>query len=240
MALTALTIFAATTVLSTMGFGIGMVATPFLLLVLEPQTIVVVLNSVAFPVFAFLVYQNRAYLPLKEMAPFVIAAMIGAPLGVVTLKIADPNTLRISITVLILILTILIACNIEGPTVLHRTVSPIVGFIVGSLIIALGIGGPFLVLLLLSRRWPSRKLRAGLALFNLSLGGVGLVGYYIADLFNTERMILVLIVAIPAVLGLRLGSWMVNFMNEMMFRQSVIGMILVTSTIVLIRELFFI
>ena len=46
----ALMMFLGCTALSATGFGIGMVAMPGLLLVLEPQTAVVVLNTVAIAV----------------------------------------------------------------------------------------------------------------------------------------------------------------------------------------------
>lgn len=238
IAVAAATMFAASVVVSTLGFGIGMVATPVMLLVLEPQTVVVVLNIVAFPVFALLVYQHRAHLPLRETAPIAVAGLLGAPVGVLVLSSADASVLRISITGLILVLTVAIAFNVRGPAAPPRLLTPLVGFIVGALVIALGVGGPFLVLLLLSRGWPSNRLRAALALFNLPMVIVGVTGYGVAGLFTAERMVLALIVAVPALMGFRVATWLVSRMNELMFRRATIAVIVVTSTMVLTRELF--
>ena len=66
----AVAMFIGSTVLSTVGFGIGMSAIPILLFVLEPQTVIVVLNAVSIPLFALIVYQNRAELPKRRVLPW--------------------------------------------------------------------------------------------------------------------------------------------------------------------------
>ena len=56
-------LFVGSTVLSTVGFGIGMTTTPVLLLVFEPQTAVVVVNTISIVLFGLIIYQNRADIP---------------------------------------------------------------------------------------------------------------------------------------------------------------------------------
>ena len=98
--------FIGSTVLSTVGFGIGMTSIPLLLFVLEPQTVIVVLNAVSIPLFALIVYQNRAELPKRSVLPWAVAGIIGVPVGVIILRDADATLLKISITVAIIALTI--------------------------------------------------------------------------------------------------------------------------------------
>ena len=101
----AVAMFIGSTVLSTVGFGIGMTAIPILLFVLEPQTVIVVLNTVSIPLFALIVYQNRAELPKRSVLPWAVAGMIGVPVGVIILRDADATLLKIAITVVIIALT---------------------------------------------------------------------------------------------------------------------------------------
>jgi len=77
---------AGTTVLASLGFGIGMVATPFLLLVLDPQTAVVMLNAVSVPITAMLVWQTRHHLRFRETLPIALLGLGGALLGAYVLS----------------------------------------------------------------------------------------------------------------------------------------------------------
>ena len=59
-------LFLGCTALSATGFGIGMVAMPGLLFVLEPQTAVVVLNTIALALEAWIVVQARKDIPYRR------------------------------------------------------------------------------------------------------------------------------------------------------------------------------
>ena len=76
-------------VLSTIGFGIGMASVPVLLLVLDPQSAVVVMNTVALGLETSVVLESRANLPLREIAPIALAGILGVPIGVFILSSVD-------------------------------------------------------------------------------------------------------------------------------------------------------
>ena len=63
-----------------------------------------------------------------------------------------------------------------------------------------------------------------------------MVGYAVTGLFTTERLALIAFVIVPVLLGYVLGTALVGRMSETRFRQSVVGVILATSAIVLARE----
>ena len=91
-----------------------MTAIPILLFVLDPQTVIVVLNAVSIPLFALIVYQNRTELPKRRVLPWAIAGIVGVPVGVIILRDADATILKIAITVVIIALTILVASNVKA------------------------------------------------------------------------------------------------------------------------------
>ena len=62
-------------VVTTVGFGLGITASPFLLLFLDPQTMVVTINTVLLAIFAVAIFQTRDVLPVRQMAPVAIAGM---------------------------------------------------------------------------------------------------------------------------------------------------------------------
>ena len=236
LAISALMMFAGSTVLSTVGFGIGMATTPVLLLVLEPQTVVVVVNTVSLSLFVLIIYQSRSYLRTKAMGPIIAAGLLGVPVGVFILSSASASALRISITGLIILLTAAVVFNVRGPIPRARAVGPAVGFLVAVPLTSLGIGGPLLALFLLNQDWPRHSVRASLALYFLAVEFTGVVGYGVAGLFTTERIGLILVVAVPVLLGFSLATVLVRRMNERVFQHAVVAVILTTSLMVLGRE----
>ena len=236
LALSAAMLFIGSTVLSTVGFGIGMSTTPVLLLVLDPQTVVVTVNVVSLGLFVLIILQTRHYLPTREMAQVSVAGLLGVPLGVFFLASAGAGILRISITGLILLLTVVVIFNVQRTIPRAHLVGPPVGFVVGLLLASLGIGGPLMALFLLGRDWPKQAVRASLSLYFLLVEVAAVVGYGVAGLFTPERVGLILVVSVPTLLGFGLATILVRHMNERMFRHAVVAVIVVTSLMVLGRE----
>ena len=232
----ALVMLAGSFVLSTVGFGIGVATSPVLLLVMEPQAVVVMINTVSLVILALIVWQSTDHLPLREMLPIAIAGVLGVPVGVVALTNVSATGLRIGIVGLILVLTIAFALNIRATIPRPRATGPLVGFVVGALVTGLAIGGPLMVLFLLSRNWIGQEVRAGMSFFYLAIAATAVMGYAIAGLFTLERTTLILIVTAPALLGFALATVLVRRMNERRFRQGVVAVIMFTSLMVLGRE----
>ncbi len=225
------------TVFSSLGFGIGMVAIPILLLQFDPQTTIVVLNSVEVPLVALMVWQNRSYLKMAEMLPIAVAGLVGALLGAFVLVSAADRPLRISIGALIIALTLVTALNFRGPIPKPRIVGPVVGFVVGLMLTALGIGGPLLALFMLARDWQRDTIRGSMSLLFLFVMPTAVFGYALGGLYTTERVMLSLVVTLPVLAGFFLGSEIARSMNERVFRVGAIAVIMVTSVVVLAREL---
>ena len=232
-----LIILAAATVVSTVGFGLGITATPLLLLVFEPQTVVVVANVISALMFVLILAQSRNDLPVRRIAPLAVAGALGAPVGVVVLATVSSSALRISIAVLILALSAAIALNFRGTIPRPRLFGPAIGFGTGGLIAALGIGGPIMALFLLGQGMDSRTLRVSLAFYFMGMSIIALIGYAVAGLYTAERAIILLIVTVPALAGFWLGSTLLRHMNEAVFRRGVLVVIIFSSLLVLAREL---
>jgi uncharacterized membrane protein YfcA len=232
-----LAMFVGATVAGTVGFGLGMMATPVLLLVLDPQSAVLMVNTAGIAVYVIVICQTRRYLPIKAMAPIGLAGLAGAPLGVYLLSSVSASALRISITVLILITAAAVTFNVGWSMGRARLLGPPLGLVVGALVSGFGIGGPLMVLYLLNHSWSSDAMRASLAFYFLLIMSTGIVGYGISGLYTAERIALVMMVAIPVLVGFGLSGLLLRRMNERSFRRGVIGVIVLTSIMVLTREL---
>ncbi len=172
----ALMLFLGSTALSATGFGIGMVAMPGLLFVLEPQTAVVVLNTIAIAIEAWIVVQSRKDIPFREVLPIAVAGAVGVPLAVYILKFADPSIMRIGISVLVLMFAAIATVNFQRDFPYSRVVGVLAGFVVGVVLPAFGVGGPLVTLYLLTRNWQRRSVRAGMAFYLLVLDVFAVAG----------------------------------------------------------------
>lgn len=236
LGIAALMMFLGCTALSATGFGIGMVAMPGLLFVLEPQTAVVVLNTVAIAVEAWIVVQARKDIPFREVLPIVVAGALGVPLAVLILKFADPGIMRIGISLLIIVLAATAALNFQRDFPYSKAVGILAGFGVGVVLPAFGVGGPLVTLYLLTRSWGRQSVRAAMAFYLFALDVFGISGYAVAGFYTAERLNLIALMMIPMLLGLGLGAVVLRVMSERVFRYAVVTIIISSSALVLIRE----
>lgn len=232
----ALMMFLGCTALSATGFGIGMVAMPGLLFVLEPQTAVVILNTVAIAVEAWVVVQARKDIPFREVLPIAAAGALGVPFAVYILKFADPSVMRIGISALIIALAATAAVNFQRDFPFSKAAGILAGFGVGVVLPAFGVGGPLVTLYLLTRNWERQSIRAAMAFYLFALDVFGIAGYAVAGFYTAERLNLIGVMMIPMIAGLGLGTLILRLMSERVFRYAVVTLIVSSSLMVLVRE----
>ena len=235
--ISAVTLFVGATVLSTVGFGIGMTTIPVLLFVLEPQTVIIVVNSVSLALFILIVYQNRAELHFRRVMPLAAAGMIGVPVGVFVLKGSDAALLKIAITTITIALTLVVAFNVRARIPRGLITGLIIAFIVSVTLNALGIGGPVMALYIFTQNWSRNAARGGLSLYFLFVETAGVVGYGVAGLMTGERIALILIAIVPVTLGFLLATHLVKRMSDTVFRRATVVAIIGMSGLVLAREI---
>ena len=229
-------LFVGSTILSTIGFGIGMASVPALLMVLSPQSAVVVMNTVALGLETSVVLQSREHLSFREMAPIALAGLAGVPVGVFILSSADSGILRIAISTLIIVLALVTALDLRAEIPRPRLAGPAAGFLAALCLSAFGVGGPLVALYLLARRWPPLTMRASMAFFLLAIDIVSVLGYAVAGLYTLDRWVLILVAIVPVLVGLNLGTRLVGRMNEALFRHAVIAVTIITSVTVVARQ----
>ena len=238
IAIAALALFLGCTVYSATGFGIAMVATPIALLAIaDPQTAVIVVNSAGVSAGVLIAIQARKDVPYREIVPIAVAGALGVPIGVLILKYADPNIIRIGIATLILLLAALSLKEFQGEIPYARVLGIVAGFAVGITLAAFAVGGPLIVLFLLARNLRRQSVRGAMAFFLLVISMVGLGFYTYFELYTTERLTLIAIVLVPAFIGFALGGLLIKQMNERIFRYVVLGIIVMSSMAVLLPEI---
>ena len=228
------------TVLSTLGFGIGMIATPILLLIFDPQTAIVTLSPAGTVLSALIAWRHRDQILMRETLPIALLGMVGAFTGVYVLSTSDDQLLKIAIVTLIIPLTILSffnPTNLKDRIPFPKIVGPFIGYLVGLMLGSMAIGGPLLVIFLIVRGWKSYAIRGSMSFFLLCVMVCALIGFVPAGLYGEGRIVLSAVAFVPMIAGFWVGSRLANRMNENLFRKCSVAVIVLSSLTVIIREL---
>ena len=234
-----LAVLGGSTAVSSLGFGVGMVATPILLLAFEPQAAIVTLAPAATLISALTAWKQRHHIPFKTISPILLLGVLGSLTGVYILSTSDEQLLRITIVILIILLTFITVLDpslIKDKIPYPKIVGPIIGYVVGFMLGSMAIGGPLIVLFWIMRGWNSNEIRGMAALFLLCIIGTGTIGYIPANLYTGERLTISLIAIVPVFAGYFLGTRIAGLMNEKVFRKAAVGLIVTSSLLVLQRE----
>ena len=144
--------------------------------------------------------------------------------------------LSIGIAVLIILFAIGSFVKIEKEIPYSKQVGIAAGFIVGVLLPTSGVAGSLVMLFLMTRNWERQTVRAAMAFFLVSLMAFTVVLFALYGLYTPLRLTLIGIVAIPAVIGFLLGAMLIKRINERVFGNLVIGIIIVSSILVVVKE----
>jgi uncharacterized membrane protein YfcA len=239
LAVSVASLFVGATVLSAAGFGMGMVALPFLLLVVDPVTAILALNTTQIPLYLVVLRDTRRDIQAGEVKPLAVVGIAGAVLGVFVLTASAEAVLRVLTVALILGLAVLTAVNPRPGFRAPQRLGPVLGFGVAVLLGTSAIGGPIMALYALGRGWARDSVRGTLAAYFMAVMVVLVVGYVVAGIYTVERAAFIGIAVGPVLLGALLGTKLTRYLSDAAFRRAVVVIIITTSIAVLVRELAF-
>lgn len=230
-------ITAGATVMGSVGFGLGLVVTPVLLLLLEPQTVVVLVNGEITVLTMLLLARTWRYLPLKPSLMMAAGGVAAAPVGVLILGSAAPEPLRITVAVVVLGLAGLIIFNIPLPWARHPWSGAVAGFFASLSITALSIGGPLAAFYTIAQGWEPRAVRASLALYFLTFEVMAFVLYTWIGLVHRGTFINIGILLPGVLVGFGLGSVLAGRLDNRAFRWVAVAVIIAGGLVLFGREL---
>jgi uncharacterized membrane protein YfcA len=157
------------------GFGGAMLMTPPLSILLGPAAAVAIslsLEAVAALVMVPAVYKD---LPLKQLALLIVPACVAIPFGTQVLIGLDPTLARQMIAAVVVLSSLAMLLGLRHTREAAGSVSVGIGALAGVLTGATGIGGPPVILFLLSGPSPARSARAILTVFISATALVGVI-----------------------------------------------------------------
>jgi len=225
-------------VLRTLSFGLGLTASPLLLLVMDPVSVVIVLVTVPVILTAILVWETKSQISTQTIIPLGIAAIIGTSCGILFVKNIESSILAIVISAVVIAMAILIISNIKIISIISERLTYLIAIPVAALISSTGIGTPVLVAILLPKFSKINMVRGYISIYLLFVYGTAALGYLISGLVETKHMQIVGICLIPSIFGYLAGRWFSNRLKDTAMRKIIVAFIIVSSSVTLIKECY--
>lgn len=216
------------------GFGGAIVLTaPLSLLVPPHQAIVTSLLLESVAAAAMLPAALRFARP-RRLLPILLAAAATVPVGATVLANLDPALARRLIAAMVLAFSVLMLRGFRYRGTPRPLTSVAVGAASGVLTAATSVGGPPVILYLLSGPDPVITTRAHLTLFIIFISAVTLAYLGYVGIFSLSMGLLALTLAPFFLAGVGAGSLVFHRIDEARFRRIALAVLIALSVILLL------
>ncbi|MCP4603248.1 MAG: sulfite exporter TauE/SafE family protein [Proteobacteria bacterium] len=219
------------------GFGAGLVAVSFLVLILPViQDVVVVLLLVNLPIELVLVWSSRKVLSWRGLLMISVSIGIGIMLGTWLLIFGSPSiVLSILGGFLLLAGTGFALVPQKGHVVWPFWSPPIIGLISGILTGLFGTGGPPLIFYYQLQGVSKTEFRSNLMAIFLMMTAIRLPAYIFSGLITAPRILAALALVPAVLLGAFIGHRIHLQLDEVTFRR-IVGVVLALIGIVFLAR----
>jgi uncharacterized membrane protein YfcA len=210
----ALVTFIAAAVNGAVGYGFSSLV-PIALLFLSNKVLNPAVVIVAIALNGYVLVVNRRSIPVvaKRVVPVLLGLVPGIVCGGLLLASLNSEWLKFLTYISLVPLILLQAGGIRRALKSERTVGVFLGAGVGTLYSTTTISGPPMALLFNNQGLVQRDFRAAMALLRVAEAVLALVTYYALGLFNAESLQLSLWVLPSVLLGVPIGSFLINRVN---------------------------
>ena len=221
-----LIIFATSIVQSVSGFGFALLAVPLMVFVIDLQSAVIISSFVGTLSNLLQSWQLRRNIERAMTKRFLLATIIGSPVGLLLFVYANQSALKIVLGVSILFGVFVLSRGLELQHV-STLLDWAMGVLSGVLLMATSTNGPPLVFVLQARKIDPSTFRATLNVVFLVSGAFGLLMFGLAgEVLRSD--VNMAAVSVPAmVLGITLGGAMRKHVRQKLFKKIVLALLAV-------------
>jgi uncharacterized protein len=231
-------IFFATIIRSAFGFGEGLIAVPLLALIMPIKMATPLATLVSITVAGVIVIQDWHKIHVRGAWNLIFATLFGIPLGLLLLKFAAENVVKIVLGAFIASFSLYCLFGGSKHELKNDRLAWIFGFAAGILGGAYAMNGPPLVVYGSLRRWSPEHFRATLQGYFLPASMVGMCGYWIENLW-VPQVTNYYLLSLPLVL---LAIYVGRVVNRRMHWQSFIRFVhislIVLGSILLVQSIW--
>lgn len=217
------------------GFGFSILATPFLLLIFEPAEAIQINLILSLLISAALIAKVRKDVDIGVLKRFIAGSSLGLPVGIAVFLIIDLNSLKLMVSLLVLLLTLMLIFKFRISRNNKRDL--LVGGLSGSLTTSIGMPGPPILLYFSGTETKKEILRSTTLAFYLFIYLASLI-MQVSFAGTNKTVWLSSFWAIPLVAaGLYLGQLLFGRINQRIFRMFTYVILLFTGSYLLLESL---
>ena len=213
-----LVIFVAALVSSITGFGYALLATPLLLLFLQPQVVVPVVLISWMPLSLLLAREAYGDMSWQKISRWLIGAVPCTVLGAYGLAHIDEGVMRGVIGAMTILAAVSVWLRPHNAFVREKWMAIVVGAVSGTMAGASGVSGPPVVLFGLNQGWDFRVLRACLIGYFTLLHATTIVVLGNFGMVNNQTSLFTLAVMPGLFLGYCIGVRLKDRIDSKHFR----------------------
>jgi uncharacterized membrane protein YfcA len=212
----------------TTGFGFSLVFTPFVILIMEPKS-VVPMNLILGLLSNIIVLASCfKAVNIRRLLPMIAFSMLGVPIGVFIITIISATILKILIGSITVFFAILLTLKLTPRFTNERFASGIAGLMSGILNTSTSLGGPPVVLFMHNQSWQKGEIYPSLSAFFLISTGTSLIGLSFSGMVTLDILLTAASLAPGMVIGLFLGMLAFKRVNESYFR--ILSVVVIVGT----------
>ena len=220
IALAAIT-FGASVVTGALGYGFSSLTVPLALLFLTNRVLNPALVLIEVPLNAYVLWVNRASLPVvwRRLMPVIVGLMPGVGVGTLIVSQVHPGWLKFATYAVLLPLILVQAAGWRRPLRSERSAGLVLGGSVGLLYAVTTISGPPLAVALNNQGFSKRDFRAALGLVRLAESTLTAVAYVAAGLFSRSSFALLPQIVPSVAIGVPIGAFVITRLQPETFRR---------------------
>ena len=213
--------FGAAIVTGALGYGFSSITVPLALLFLTNRVLNPALVLVEVPLNAYVLWVNRASLPLvwRRVVPIVVGLLPGVAVGTLIVSQVHPGWLKIATYTVLLPLILVQAAGYRRPIRSERAAGFAFGGGVGALYAVTTISGPPLAVALNNQGFSKQEFRAALGFVRLAESTLTAVAYLTAGLYSRASFALIPQILPGVAIGVPLGAFVITQLQPDTFRR---------------------
>jgi hypothetical protein len=217
------------------GFGFALIGTPFVAVLVGPREAVVGLTMIGLVLVAQLSLRGRGHVDRPTVGVVTAAAILGMPLGLVVLVLANDRVLTFAIAIAVIAFSLLLWRGARVPA--GRGTDAAAGFAAGILSTSTGTSGPPIVIALSAKQLEPAVFRATISAIFLVQGSASLVFFAIGGQITREAVSVALAGLPGVVVGSIVGERGFRRLDTPTFRRVVLGMLFLSGVVALFGAL---
>jgi len=220
-------IFLSVFIQSLSGFGVAIISMALLPILMSIQTATPLIALVAISIEVILLIYYRQSLNIPAVAPIILAATIGIPIGIIFLRTINEDLIMTGLGVIITGYATYALLAINLPKLQHPAWAYGIGFFAGIFGGAYNVSGPPVIIYGNCKNWSRSEFKSNLQGFFLVTSLFVVIGHLIGGNITPEVLRLFFL-SLPAIaIGIFAGILMDRYLSPEFFRKIVLVLLIV-------------